>query len=607
VRCPDCSGDCEEEVYPEDEEGKEYKYSTAYRLAKHIKEVHFNGLKIAGQDMTGKSCVPRGMEEFDPAREITLSDPRRKGQARKSGVLGEGREIDFTETFKYLGVMVSNDGNFDDEVKHRIRESWKAFASLKPLLVTRRLKRSTKVGVWKTYVMSSLLSGAATWVTSEEQEEELEVAMHKQLRSLLLEKKYKDEEGNTRTPSRDRIRQVAQISAIPEILRERRLHLRRSIMCMKGALVKSLLKESWWSGHASPIIPLEEIDIEEDKAIVVEHLVENIREIGGTSSRQQWLRLSKEEVTDKLGEYCSKYKSVREILAVANIVHQGEDVFMRKVQKLVREEHLQRITRPDWGLQTARDMVVCGLVNSDAEVMTKWESKCVAYKRNLSIPYIDNPPHEEIQNLMTYKIAWTDGALGENNVAAFAVVEGRWDNNSKRVITQTCDYNAVVRPYTNNRGEISGVLKALQRSRREPLMLVIDSEIAIRSCLGHIIKNNNDLCDIVMAEIRARTEPLALVKIWSHPESKKKPITKLNVGNEMADVLAGYATSLPTDERPEKLCEIFSKAPREVSSARRGTVLCYRAEEISSHVRKQRHFGKAEEVFNIVGNRGRPK
>ena len=164
---PECSGDCEGEFWTDkvaeaDEGDKLYEYTAAYRLAKHIKEVHFKGLTLRGLDMTQRSCLPRNMDKFDPAREILLRDPRRGGKERKSTVLGEGREIEVVQSFKYLGVMLTYDGNFDDEVTHRIGESWKAYAALRPLLTNKRLKRHTKVGVWKTYVMSSLLSGAAT-------------------------------------------------------------------------------------------------------------------------------------------------------------------------------------------------------------------------------------------------------------------------------------------------------------------------------------------------------------------------------------------------------------------------------------------------------------
>jgi len=200
--------------------------------------------------------------------------------------------------------------------------------------------------------------------------------------------------------------------------------------------------------------------------------------------------------------------------------------------------------------------------------------------------------------LLSFKFAWTDGALGPlTNVAAYAVVEGRWDKRKKRPVMYAWDYSVVVRPHTNNRGEISGVLKALQRNRREPLMMVIDSEVAIRSCLGCVVKHNEDLCDIVMAEVRARTKPLALVKVWSHPELKKKPITLLSEGNEMADVLAGYATELPVEKRPQKLREIFKKAPEEARSAKRGKVICCRAEDIVRRLTKQRHFANHGEVL----------
>jgi len=601
LRCPECSGDCEGEFYPEQCEGdKRYEYTTAYRLAKHIKEVHFKGLTVRGIDMTHRSCLPRDMSIFDPLREILLRDPRRGGKERTSSVLGEGRQIEVVQDFKYLGVMLSYDGNFDDEVSHRIRESWKAYAALRPLLTNKRLKRHTKVGVWKTYVMSSLLSGAATWAPTEQQVESLEAAMHSQLRSLLRERRYTDNEGMTRTPSRERIRQIAGVAAMTDMLRERRLHVRRSIMAMKNKLAKVVLGETWWSGHADPKIPLIPTGKEEEKEFLIEHFMEQVATLGG--------RMAMAGPMGQLKAFCTDFKTKAELRdLIPKVVHDIK-AFRAEVTKWMRQERDQRITKPDWGKLTDQDMSKCGLVDTDAEVKSKWDSKCEAYKKSSVIPYVDRPSREVINTLMSFKFAWTDGAVGPlTNVAAYAVVEGRWDKRTKKPIACACDYNVVVRPHTNNRGEISGVLKALQRSRKVPLMIVIDSEIAIKSCLGCVVKNNEDLCDIVMAEVRARTKPLALVKVWSHPERKGKPITLLSEGNEMADVLAGYATELPVNERPQKLRELFHRAPQEARSAKRGSVMCYRAEDIVARLKRQRYFANAEEIFGMVGNRGKVK
>jgi len=68
----------------------------------------------------------------------------------------------------------------------------------------------------------------------------------------------------------------------------------------------------------------------------------------------------------------------------------------------------------------------------------------------------------------------------------------------------------------------------------------------------------------------------------------------------MADVLAGYATELPVEKRPQKLREIFRKAPQEARSAKRGSVMCFRAENIVAHLTKQRYFANAEEVFCVL-------
>jgi len=587
------------EFFPEKHHSNEdNKYKTSYLLAKHIKEVHLKDLKIQGHIMTGKSCLVRSMEEYDATRSIRLFDPRKKGTSQRSNVLGEGREIERCESFKYLGVMITNDGNFNEECSHRIRESWKAFVALRPLLRARRMRRSTKVAIWKTYVMSSLFSGAATWTPSSEQIEAVEKTVQAQLRSLLLEKKYKTSDGETRTPSRERIRQLATLAPAHEILRERRLHARRNIMAMKSILSKTVLEETWWSGAGNPRVPCQMVPVEEDRDLLVQQLIEITIEIARVPLNR--------EQSERLENFCCKYVPSEEVSCLVSMAYEDSFNFQRNIRALLEKDRVQRTTRPDWGLLTKMDMIACELIESDAEVRSLWEKKCEAAAGVSHIPYIKAPCSEEIENLKSFKVAWTDGALSETNVAGFAVVEGRWIPRKRCYKATTCDYNTVVGHHTNNRGELSAVLKALQRGRRENLMLVIDAELAIRACLGCFIKNNEDLCDMISQEVRARTHDLALVKVWSHPLKKKKIATLLNVGNEMVDALAKHATNIPARDRPEKKCEIFRKCPREVTRERRGTIRCFRGEDISMIVKNLKEF-TAQQVITALGDRGKPK
>jgi len=597
LRCPECSGDCGAEFYPDKIIGAaKYKYTAGYRLAKHIKEVHFKGLNCMGSDMTGRSCLVRDMSVFASHSEIILRDPRKNGEPRVSGVLGVDRQIEVVESFKYLGVMLSNDGIFGDEINHRIREAWKAFAALRSILVSKRLKRHTKVGIWKTYVMSALLSGAATWTPGKEQEELVERTMHKQLRSILNERKYKDAAGQTRTPSRERIRQVAGVAPVADILRERRLHATRNIISMKSVLAKVVLSETWWSGYANPMPPLQQAEQEDDRECLVDHLFEQFSYVAPFATTQALSRFR---------TFCLTHMTNAMIIEVAAKVHEGERPFVKEVRKWIRKSWVQEKSKPDWGLLSRMDMEKCDLIVSDAQVMSRWNERCECYKALTNIPYEEEPEPGVISEFEEFQVAWTDGAVGDvSKVASFAVVEGRWRDG--KLLADKCDYNVVVGAHTNNRGELSAVLKALQRGRRVKLMLVIDSEIAIRGCLGCQIKNNSDLCDRIMAEVRARTLPLRLVKVWSHPLRKRKPVCLLNVGNEMVDALAGYATKIKPEDRPEKLSEIFKPEPREAPKGLRGEVRCFKAEQIARPLKKLRTF-TGEEVIELLGDRGRPK
>lgn len=70
--------------------------------------------------------------------------------------------IEQVRSFKYLGHTIAEDGRCETEIKCRIAQAKEAFGSRKELL-TKSLKKSTKIKIVKTLVWTTLLYGAETW------------------------------------------------------------------------------------------------------------------------------------------------------------------------------------------------------------------------------------------------------------------------------------------------------------------------------------------------------------------------------------------------------------------------------------------------------------
>ena len=75
-----------------------------------------------------------------------------------------GRRMEEVETYRYLGVDVSNDSGMSEEVNHRIGEARRAWGALKDVWKKRHISREAKVGMYEGIIEPSLLYGCETWV-----------------------------------------------------------------------------------------------------------------------------------------------------------------------------------------------------------------------------------------------------------------------------------------------------------------------------------------------------------------------------------------------------------------------------------------------------------
>jgi len=96
--------------------------------------------------------------------------------SREGGVVSimiNGKKIEQVKSFKYLGHTMTEDGRCETEIKCRIAQAKEAFANRKELL-TKSLKKSTKIKIVKTLVWTTLLYGSETWTLRKEDIRKLE-------------------------------------------------------------------------------------------------------------------------------------------------------------------------------------------------------------------------------------------------------------------------------------------------------------------------------------------------------------------------------------------------------------------------------------------------
>ena len=132
-------------------------------------------------------------------------------------VLMDGEEIKKVSAFKYLGSHVSQDGELDVEVRHRIQSGWNSWRKLTGILCARRVSVSLKGKIYKTAVRPAMLYGSETWAVKRTQEKRMNVAEMRMLRWMC---------GVTR---RDRVRNehirgTVKVAELSSKMQERRLN-----------------------------------------------------------------------------------------------------------------------------------------------------------------------------------------------------------------------------------------------------------------------------------------------------------------------------------------------------------------------------------------------
>ena len=121
------------------------------------------------------------------------------------------------EEFEYLGSTISQDCTLDREISMCISKAARTFGSLYRVLWCRRkLKRPTKMRLFKSVVLSTLLYGSETWVPSADHMKRLQAFIMGCLRVILGVTRW-DKKRNTE------LRSMAGIEGMEIMVMRRRL------------------------------------------------------------------------------------------------------------------------------------------------------------------------------------------------------------------------------------------------------------------------------------------------------------------------------------------------------------------------------------------------
>jgi exonuclease III len=98
----------------------------------------------------------------------------------------DGTVLKFVDSFKYLGSIISNDGQLDREIQSRISKASQALGRLRNRVLNHHnVSLSTKLKVYNAVVLTSLLYGCESWTVYRRHISQLEKFHMRALRSIL--------------------------------------------------------------------------------------------------------------------------------------------------------------------------------------------------------------------------------------------------------------------------------------------------------------------------------------------------------------------------------------------------------------------------------------
>ena len=92
------------------------------------------------------------------------------------------KDLQTTNTFTYLGIIVCNDGGASEDIKTRIGKAWNVFISLNNVWKSSQYSTTTKLKLYHSCVLSTLLHGSECWKMTDQDQSKLSTFHTKYLR-----------------------------------------------------------------------------------------------------------------------------------------------------------------------------------------------------------------------------------------------------------------------------------------------------------------------------------------------------------------------------------------------------------------------------------------
>lgn len=104
---------------------------------------------------------------------------------REMGIYINEKEIESVEKMNYLGSILNNKGDIEEDIVNRINKAQTAYHMLKNVWRSKELTTQTKLRIFDTNVKSVLLYGSETWKTTKRNTDKIQVFINKCLRKML--------------------------------------------------------------------------------------------------------------------------------------------------------------------------------------------------------------------------------------------------------------------------------------------------------------------------------------------------------------------------------------------------------------------------------------
>ena len=97
----------------------------------------------------------------------------------------QNEPIEDVSTFTYLGSITSISGGTEEDIRSRIGKARHVFTTLRPIWKNKNIRLPTKLKLFNSNVISTLLYGSETWIHTKALDEKLKVFVNTCLRQIL--------------------------------------------------------------------------------------------------------------------------------------------------------------------------------------------------------------------------------------------------------------------------------------------------------------------------------------------------------------------------------------------------------------------------------------